>query len=214
MNTPPKEATEAPANRVLDEKTVVNTAEVDAVGGAKPEPEERPVVDALLLEPNKVALSNGAEIDSMKKMELHTIRPVGDMLESFGKYCKNCKHFNWQLGQREVLRINVQGSPQEKLTLKETRANFFETQYEESGTDILAPASDVFHDESDTFISQLGLCAAMSSFWQDACLVHPAQQTCPQDVPFMYEAKDAEQERRDTLLRDQLLGVASGKLVT
>lgn len=206
------------SNRVLDEKILVNTAEVDSVGGAKPEPEERPLLDAMKLEPNKVALSTGKLVDSVNNMTAIQETTVFDALQAFGKHCGYCKHFNLRKGQEEILRMRTMGSPEERKMLQELRAQLLESGAVESLNDF-ASLDEVFHDETKEFIGQMGACEAASSVALEVQLMHPSQNGCPtrfangNPFPWLYEPKDSSVAQRDKENQDLLMGKASGKIL-
>lgn len=211
------------SQRILAEKQLVNAVEVDAVGGAKPEPEERPFIDASLMEVEKQVMHDHAtgqrkEIPVVKQAVITEISSVADQLEAYGKYCQNCRYFNRPMGQQELMRIQAFGTPQEKRSIQELRVRL-EMDSEEPDITTL---DRVYNSMADSFISQMGLCTALTQVMGQPALMHPSQNGCPKEVPgidgkpvelpFMYEARDAEQKKQDDAMRDMLLYKASGVL--
>lgn len=208
---------EAGTNRILKETVGVNTAEVDSVGGAKPEPEERPFFEKRVLEANKVMLSTG-ELYTGKPAVAYIESTVDREMKAFGKQCGNCKHFSWHKGQLEIARIQAKGAPEDKKMLRELRAQLLETGVVDAAGEFVGH-TQVFHDETAEFIGQMGACEAGTAASEgDVQLLHPGQNGCPmqfadgREWPWLYEPKDEMQAKRDALNYEALMGTASGKI--
>lgn len=214
------------SQRVIAEKTLVSTEQVDSVHGAKPEPEERPIFDTSLIDIEKQSMTDHVTGQTMEKAPVKSavmteISSVADALEVVGKYCQNCKYFNYQMGQMELQRIESFGTPAEKATIQELRVRV-EMGSATDENDILVPVDQLFNSVSDQFLRQMGACAKLSRDFMSVMLFHPAQNGCPRsipgvdgkpiEIPLFYEARDAEQARQDAQMRDMLLYTAAGRL--
>lgn len=213
-----KSETRGATNRILAETTVVDVAEVDAVGGAKPEPEERPFHDARQVAPNKMQLSTGETVDALQQGVFITVTStIENEMLCFGKTCAGCIHFNHRLGQAEFDRIKHQGSPEERQMVAELRAQVLDSGFVENLGDY-TPVNDVFKDETLEFIGEMGMCVVLTSLKKDFVTVHPTQQCCPSKfadgtpIPFLYEPKDSAQERKDKMAYEALMLTASRKI--
>lgn len=204
--------------RIIGEKQTVDISEVDAVHGAKPEPEERPFHDTIQVAPGQVTLKDGTTIDETKSTTATQSTFVGDVLDAFGKHCANCKHFNHALGQAQLYRIAVKGSPEEQRMVRTLKGQLIESGVVDAQPDFVS-AQSVFYDETSEFVAQMGSCLAMERLTEEVELVHPSQNGCPSawpdgiPIPFLYEARDAEQAKRDHEAREALLSTASRKLL-
>lgn len=219
MNSSEREIGEAPeqgTNKILQEKIGVDTGEVDSVGGAKPEPEERPFFEERKLEANKVQLSTGelyAGLPSTVQIESTVARE----LQAFGKQCGRCKHFSHSAGQAEIARIEQIGEPEDKAMLRELKAQLLETGVVDVMGDYVGH-QQIFHDETNDFILEMGACEVGTSLQNgDVQLLHPSQNCCPMkfadgsEWPWSYQPRTSFIERQDQLNYDQLMGTASGK---
>lgn len=210
MNNPLKQQ----SNVVIDEQKGVDTSEVESVGGAKLEPEERPFVERLILKPDEVHLNNGQTIQG-QRMAQTVETDVAAVMESYGKQCGRCKFFNHQQGQTELKRIEVQGTPEEKLVLHNAKVYMVEP-----GGDELVHPQRVWEDETAPVMAMLGKCHKLTDLHptKEVQLVLPSMETCPQSLPWMaavpqmYEAKDADVEAHDKVQFDNLMFTAARKL--
>lgn len=213
---PMAENPETGTNKILAESSSVNTAQVDSVGGAKPEPEERPFIEERVLEANKVQLSDGTLFTGAPPV-VHIESTVAREIQAFGKQCGRCKHFSHVAGQAEISRIEQSGDPEDKHMLRELKAQLLETGVVDVLGDFIGH-TQIFHDETDDFVRQMGACAFGTSHQKgDVQLMHPSQNACPtkfadgSDWPFAYEPRDSFVARQDQLNYDQLMGVATVK---
>jgi len=202
-------------NKILNEQLVVNTQPVDSVGGAKPEPEERPMAHIRTLEGSKVQLSTGEVITGHASTVVIETNVFAE-LEYVGKQCGHCLHWDYRMGQEEFIRIEFQGSPEDKKMVAELRAQLLETGVVDGAGDFVGH-TQVFHDETLGFIKQMGACRAASALKQEIQLLHPSQEGCPSHFadyspfPWLYVAKDSDTAKRDQLIRDSLLKTATVK---
>ncbi len=210
--------TKAATNRILAETTAIDIAEVDAVGGAKPEPEERPMHDVRQLEPNRQTLSTGEQVSTMQQGMVVVVQSnVQAEMESFGKQCANCYHFNHRLGQQQLTDMQEFGSPEDKKMIAELRAQVLDSGFVENIGEYTS-VNDVFRDETMQFVREMGMCTALTSLKKEPVFIHPTQQCCPSkfadgtEIPFLYKPKDSDQEKRDKTAMDMLMFTASRKL--
>lgn len=204
--------------KVLGEKAVVNVSEVDAVGGAKPEPEERPyhVITKTEQPTQKVVDQFGVEhtVAVLKAAYAIETYNVADVAEAVGKFCGNCKHFSKAYGQREMARVDSpMGTPEEKRVLTELR---FNVSTQVNGD--MVPAAEIFDDSAtEGFMSEMGACFALGNMFGSTTWMHPSQNGCPKEgpdrakLPFMYEPRDSHQEAIDKQVRDDFLFTAALK---
>lgn len=207
---------EAGTNKILKESVGIDTSPVDSVGGAKPEPEERPFFEERVLEANKVQLSTG-ELYAGAPPVVHIESTVAREIQAFGKQCGRCKHFSHVAGQAEIARIEQVGDPEDKHMLRELKAQLLET----GVVDVMGEYvghTEIFHDETNDFIHEMGACMFGTSHQGgDVQLLHPSQNACPtvfadgKPWPWAYEAKDSFVARQDALNYDQLMHGASVK---
>lgn len=213
---PMAENPEAGTNKILGEQQVVDTGPVDSVGGAKPEPEERPLMEHRVLEPNKMQLSSGEIMHAARNMNVYIESTVGRELQAFGKQCGRCKHYSHKAGQLEIAKIQQFGDPEDKAMLKELRAQLLETGVVNVMGDYVG-AAEIFHDETADFVREMGACVKASAEKKDVQLLHPSQNCCPMKFadntpwPFWYEARTSEIEREDNELYTNLMHSASVK---
>lgn len=200
-------------NNILADSFSVNTAEVDSVHGAKPEPEERPFVEERLLEANKVQLSDGT---------LFTGRPSTVVIEStvdramlsHGKFCGNCLHFSHEIGQSEINRMEFDGTPEERKMLAEMKFQIMESGVVDGGGEFVG-YTQIFKDDTAEFMSQYGSCLFGTGHQADTQLVHPSQNGCPsvfasgEEWPWEYQPKNEDIAKRDKILFDALMLSAS-----
>lgn len=206
---------EAGTNKILSESSGVNTAEVDSVGGAKPEPEERPFFEKRVLEANKVQLSDGTLFTGAPPV-VHIESTVAREIQAFGKQCGRCKHFSHVAGQTEIARIEQQGDPEDKSMLRELKAQLLES----GVVDVMGEYvghQQIFHDETNEFIHEMGACMFGTSHQKgDVQLLHPSQNGCPMkfadgaEWPWSYTPRTSLIAKQDALNYETLMGTASG----
>lgn len=209
------DAPETGTNKILKESYAVDTSEVDSVGGAKPEPEERPFFEQRTLEANAVQLADG-EIFRGKSPTVEIQSTVEREMIAYGKSCGNCANFSWEIGQGEIQRIKTiddRTDPDVKM-LANLRAQLLETGVVDSMGDFVGHAA-IFHDETAEYVSQMGACLWGTSHQAgEVQLLHPSQGACPQkfasgeDWEWSYKPKDEDVRKRDQLLFDHLMSVS------
>lgn len=204
-------------NKVIKEHTEIGTAEVDAVGGAKLEPEERPLDYVTTLQPDAQVLSDGREIQGMATATVIETQ-VGQEMKYYKKQCGRCKFFNQPRGQQEIFRIDEFGSPEERTMLNNARVIFTEP-----GGDELVHPSRVWDDETKEIFKTAGVCETLSMLHplKEEQIVFPFQEGCPKEVhwygeeiPFMYEPRTAEDALYDKQTYDALMRTAAGHIKT
>lgn len=210
-----RENPEAGTNKILSEQKAVNTQPVDSVGGAKPEPEERPMFIERKVEGNAIQLSTG-ELMRAKDVSVLIQTNVFAEMDYIGKQCGHCAHFDLRMGQEEMIRIQHRGSPEERKMFAELRAQLLETGVVDAAGDFVGH-SQIFHDETLSFIYQMGACRAASALKNETQFLHPSQEGCPshfadgEEWSWMYVPKDSDVAKRDQLIRDSLMKTATVK---
>lgn len=168
--------------KIHNEQTLVNTVPVDSVGGAKPEPEERPL-----------ETHTRAEAVSPRPLQAHELAPqrlnivvseaIGDAKERLGKQCGHCKHFNAEQGRYLLSRIveaDRRGDPQATDYLKMLRAHTLGEKGAAFDPEIYTSDPHA-PDLVDKYIAELGFCRAYSELMRDVMLQHPTE-TCPSNT--------------------------------
>lgn len=152
--------------KATNEKISVNTSEVDSIGGAKPEPEERPAFLTANVEGGKDAeLREGAlklELPKLVRIEDN----VFEMSQRLGKHCRNCARFNHMAGQAEIERRGYRGTEQERASIRELFATFEENH--DAGGPIIADNESIFEPTpGEVGLGSMGQCNELKG------LVHP-----------------------------------------
>lgn len=184
---------------------------VDAVGGAKPEPEqvqaERVIeTEGFIQMGNGPNDPNGKQIGTMRDSSMNIIADVGTF-ERLAERCKVCKHFNktWWTN----LRSSMQDGNDANGALRENEVRAALMERGLGSLDVAADELDV-----ERAMQSLGVCNAYSSLGNELIL-HP-EATCPDtDGPMgpplhrMFEHKDKQSAIRANAQRDALLRAAS-----
>lgn len=206
-----------PALEASNEKVTVDTREVDRIGGAKPEPEERPAFTTVTVEGGAKADGPGRALEMPKSLTIEAT--VQELAVLQDKFCGNCKLFNHALGQFEINRIG-RGDPhpsgnvepvQERAMLTEIFAHFQEA--EDGGGEIFAPVDDIFaFQPAERALAQYGVCEAMKGSHPPA-LVHPHCHCAglTEGLGDLWVPKDEAAAQAAHRGREALFGVASGK---
>lgn len=212
---PMSEKPQTGTNNILAEGFGVDTGEVDSVGGAKPEPEERPFLAQRILEPNRMMLSDGTIMHAAHDTTVRIESTVEREMIAFGKQCGNCLHFSVELGQSEIARIEVFGEPEDKKMLHSLKAQLEMTGVVDTRGEFV-DAKDIFADTGvDKFIKEMGACMAGAAHQGgETQLLHPSQNGCPSKFtdgtvwPWLYVAKSSDVAKRDALIFDNLMKTA------
>lgn len=191
----------------------VNTAPVDSVGGAKPEPEERPVDRVLTtnLPLTGTAGWRGNDVGGAVALE----STVADAVSATSKMCYQCKHFK-RAAWNEVRR-RLQTDPILGRQINHLRANLM-----------------MDGSEPEEALNQMGACAAYTALFrmngmsseEALTIVHP-QSHCPETfppnddgsanahtgeaLPVMFEYIDTATEKAAVAHSDQILMTATVK---
>lgn len=195
------------------EEISVLTHEVDSIGGAKPEPEERPAFVKTMLDSSTGELVQGGPgVGAFRPREMSVRHEfsTSELAGMIGKRCRNCAHFNLPLGQQlaeqEMRFGTVEDLDRWRLTIAELAMANPALAGDEYVRDIFAPMP------AELEVLKIGLCCAMSSagnntFAHIDCPSCPSQEMTGQDL---FQAKDADTERAINQARDKLLGTAAG----
>lgn len=195
----------------------VNVSEVDSIGGAKPEPEERPLNVVMEIQPGTGAADTQPggmilELDRAKTVNIEMT--VEERAVLLGKYCKNCKFFNHALGQMALERDAFHGDEKARAHLRSLFAELTETEPHDQVGDDIVPADEIFastHAERE--MARMGLCTAITSFVKEDSLVLPEGHCAgPSEIAIakdLWEAKNSEVARHVAGLKDALFGVAN-----
>lgn len=202
--------------KAIDEIITVDTSPKDSIGGAKPEPEERPVVtkfqveggESIVPRPGMVALNLEQGVSASIESD------VGEFQKNFERYCgpgpgrAGCKHFDLVAGQRELDHAAFNGTEEDKklitsvytdLALAGDTGNVYATQ-----DDIFEPT------EAEMRMSQNGLCRKVTQLTGDITWTFPDCHCGGPDIglPDLWEPRDAAEARRVQEARDGLLRAA------
>lgn len=201
----------------MGEQISVDTSQVDRIGGALPEPEERPAFVTTTLDPTtgeQGAIPEGNTQLILKQPP--TVRQefsVDELARVLGRNCGNCKHFQHALGQKLIEHEMRNGDP---VTRDRWNATIAELAGGALGGELLSGEETV----SDPFammpaereVLRMGLCVALSSpLPDDNTFVHPdltcasAQLTGEE----LFEPKTREIEKSLQQQRDALFGAAN-----
>lgn len=201
----------------IGEQISVDTSQVDRIGGAGPEPEERPAFVTTTIDPTSG--DNGGVPAGHQQLILKqapTVRQeytVDELARFLGKSCGNCKHFNHAFGQRLIEHEMQTGAPETidrwNATIAELAAGAINGELL-SGDEIV---SDPFAPTpAEKQILRMGICTALSSAApDDNTFVHP-DLTCA-SAQFVGETlfapKDNATERSLEQQRSALLNAAN-----
>lgn len=192
------------------EQITVNTAQVDSINGAKPEPEERPAEILTFLDPKTGERANPGR-SALVPETPHTIRQevsVNDLSVMLGKVCRNCLHFNHPLGQAMMQQEMSSGSPDRVDYWRNVIAELAVRNGME-GDELVA---DVFAETpAEREVLKLGFCMALSekeNTWTHPDGFCPSMEVCGMDL---FKPRTSEIERTIQQMRDKLYGVASVK---
>lgn len=166
--------------KIKSEQTLVNVVPVDSVGGAKPEPEERPLETHSVVE-NIETRAVPVHQYAPKNMTVVVSEVIATATDRLGKQCGNCKNLNATAGRAMMAEIRLAAA----------RGDFDAASYIQRlrmwaiGERAVADP-DIFsnnpqaEDPADEYVKQLGLCTAYSALMKDISFMHPAE-TCPSD---------------------------------
>lgn len=202
---------------VTEQDEKVNNAEVDAIGGAKPEPEERPLIVEMKIAPGtgESAVAPGEaelKLDAAKTVSIEMTVEERAML--LGKYCGNCVHFNHRGGQQQLERMSFRGTPAERAHLKSLFSELTEQQpVDQAGEDIVTADEAFTPTYAEKAMSRMGMCNAITSAVVEVTLTMPEGHcpapTIPEIMKDLWVAKSQDVARHVASQRDALYGAAS-----
>ena len=214
MSEEPRRALES-----IGEQISVTTHDVDSIGGAKPEPEERPAFVTTFLDPNTGEISEaptpaeGTVVQQLILKQAPTVRhefTVDELGAMLGKTCRNCAHFNHQLGQMLIEQEMQFGPPEVVDRWRNTIAEIAMWKPELAGEEMVADPFAPLPAERE--ILKMGLCNAMSTpapddntFTHVDCFC-PSREMVGEDL---FRPRTTEIERNIQQMRDRLLGAAA-----
>lgn len=178
--------------KINKEETLVNTVPVDAEGGAKPEPEERPLETYLQVE-NLTDRRAPAPVTHFapKQTTIVVSEVIATAKDRLGKQCGHCVHFNAEQGRYLMDQIRMasnRGDPQATHYLRTLRAHALGEKGAALDPDIYTSSPNA-PDILDQYVSELGFCRAYSELLNDVMFQHPTE-TC--------QSETALQEMADT----------------
>lgn len=192
----------------------INTAPVDSVGGAQPEPEERPAERVFLTDiPVKGNIPiAGIGLPTLGVLERGAFRAettVGEFAEGCIRQCRYCRWFNRKRWIKNLMAWR--GTAAGEAKLNELRAGLLETQN--------ASVQDMHRDldgemSPDHALASLGLCEAYGDLFKDDFIVHPLG-SCPDHdesgtaLPMLFKPRAETQQEADEQ-RDAVLNAAKG----
>lgn len=201
----------------IGEQVSVDTSNVDAIGGAKPEPEERPAFVHTTLDPTSGDRGDLSSIPEDRRGGVVPLVPkmppvvreelsVNELASMLGHTCSNCKHFNHPLGQSQIELEMKCGTPEQMDRWRATIAEIAMRNPELAGEEFV---SDPFAElPAEREILKLGLCLAMSEPGFDKNVFSHPDTFCPSEEmtgedlfrPRTREIAQAIQQQRDRLL--------------
>lgn len=219
-----------------EEYLQIQTSEVDSIGGAKPEPEERPMRRVLVAADGiKMSMTNGLKPSDVSRdakdsvpgiVSAHT--DVGTLTSRL-RLCGACKHFDQKWWRDALARMKLSDDPADRQFVQTIYAEFSMT----TNPNLIEMHQGDDDDGVDTehAIQSHGLCQAYThilhelgySDFDSQTIVHPLG-SCP-DVNMktsppspwpvagpMYSPASPEHERAMEKIRDEILLKSEGKL--
>lgn len=149
--------------KIDSDKLIINTGEVDAVGGAKPEPEERPVIRSMGTGV-KVGVHNGHQIQQngvgLMDASINSHDTAGEFFKR-ATPCQGCIHFRPDKWQTQLQRWKDSTDPVDRAELDRARAMFLGL----STQDVAAMIAGGLNPDDQ--LMQLGVCMGYTKFWMD-----------------------------------------------
>lgn len=202
---------------VTEQDEKVNNSEVDAIHGAKPEPEERPLTVEMKIQPGTGESEVGPTSTELVLEHAKTVSiemTVEERAKLLGKYCGNCMHFNHARGQAKLELMSFKGDDADRAHLRSLFAELTEqTPLEELGDDIVT-AEEVFAPtHAEKAMGRMGLCSAMTSAMNEDALVMPEGHCAAPEEKLigkdLWVPKNKEVAEKVSQMRDALYGAAS-----
>ena len=152
---------------IKDDKFVINTAPVDSVGGAKPEPEERPIMRVMDTEAktglgstfnqDEASLSHG--LGNMKA-QITAESTVGTVTRAGMESCKDCQHWDPAQWKKTLNKWRQSTDPFEMHELEMARG------MANTGNVMLASRGD-FTSIDSNLEKSFGLCRAYTRYFKE-----------------------------------------------
>lgn len=199
---------------IKDDRLLINTAPVDAVGGAKPEPEERPAIRQITMDV-KAKTNIGQLPDEIKKRtmdgSINAQMTVAQFTER-ATMCAHCQHFDNALWTKILAKWSASTDPFEQAELDQARAAVAMGQVKGG---IAGTNGDI-----DAALRPMGICSAYSRLFREMgfdknqalTIVHPLG-VCPGSMrdgttlPKLFKKKKGVWDK----LRDTVLFKSAGK---
>ena len=206
---------------IKDDKTKIDLSPVDAVGGAKPEPEERPAERVLTVDRSSIDLkmSTGKPVDSkliapnglIANTEVDYQSTAGQLARGFRSQCQYCVHFDHAAAQGlfHTWQQDLAGMQQ----LNDIRAAVLETQ---NAALIDRHAGLDGEIDPEHCLAQLGICRVLTEILNDPMIVHPMG-ACPEvledGTPFenQFQPRNRAAATTGAMLFDRIMTTAAGK---
>jgi hypothetical protein len=207
--------------KAINEQVTIDTSPKDSIGGAKPEPEERPVTTRFGVEggetvtprPGMVALDLAHGVDASIETD------VGEFQRTFEKFCgpdprvgrRGCKYFDLEAGQRSLDRAAFHGTEEDKKLITSV---YTDLALGGDTGEIYSTPEDI-HAPTDAEIrmSQNGLCQKFSQGEGNLIWTFPDCHCGGPDIgqPDSWEPFDTFEARRVAEARDALFRTADVK---
>lgn len=193
----------------IDKGLIIHNGPVDSVGGAKPEPEQRPVdhVVGLPTDVRTKEIETGVTGQIQANIQSEVVfKSDAETMANAARMCGACIHFD-PLGFRELLpKLKAAGYTE---TLDKLRTMFIDTG--------AITIDDVMQNKADqAMMSVAGLCKAWAHTDPEGWVGVTRMGGCPDEIDGvsvapLFSPIDAETERRINQYRDDLLFTAAGK---
>lgn len=205
------------ALEAVREEISVDAGEVDSVGGAKPEPEERPAF--VTQEIDRTTGDNGGTgptgttvpLALAQNPTVRTEHTVNELTRVMGKVCRNCRHWNLPLGQM-LMREEMVASPEKFDLWKNVVAEIAISRPELAGPEYV---SDPFAQTgAEKELERIGHCSALTPLAKEDVFLH-IDCFCPSVETFgveSFEPKNEDVARAIQQQVDRLRFGAAGKL--
>ena len=205
---------------IKGEKLEIFTGAVDSVGGARPEPEERPAARTIQTDVSvgglHVSDKDRADGTSFKKLVKDRVEvgkqdgsivgqtTVGEMAQNLATTCRFCAWWDNEKLARSFKRMAADPGPANLAKMNELR-----------GLLLNAGLTDVAEIDA-VIVRDMGECAAYSELFKDLILTHalarcPQQDGMGQPVPTCFKPRGAQARRDAAAVRDHLLTTASNR---
>lgn len=204
--------------KTIDEQVTVDTSPKDSIGGAKPEPEERPVTTKFGVEGGEVAPARPGVVELKLEQGVGASieTDVGEFQRTFEKFCgpdprvgrRGCKHFDLEAGQRELDHAAFHGSEEDKKLISSV---FTDLALAGDVGNVYAAPDEIFEpSEAELRMSGNGLCRKFSQGPGNLIWTFPECHCGGPDIgqPDSWEPFDAFEARRVAEARDALLRTA------